>query len=126
MTHIWRDHRGFDRPADVKRCREAVHDRTGWGFYQCSRKPTCERVVDGKKYGFCTQHDPEAVKARDEARHEQWRRDRETSNREYEREKRTREALRACKAAIEQIAAGYNDARALAIETLTLFPETDA
>jgi hypothetical protein len=41
---------------------------SGWRDHGCSRKAAVER--DGK--GYCRQHDPEAVKAREAERNEEW------------------------------------------------------
>ncbi len=125
MTEIWTE-RYSNKPGDPKFCRASVYDRESGGWFrthQCTRKPTCARVVEGKEYGFCGTHDPEAVEARSKAHHEQWRRETEARNREYDREKQTRAAMDACKAAIEQIAAGHNDPRQIAAEMLAMFPE---
>jgi hypothetical protein len=124
VTSIWQGR--FDKNSgNPAQCRESVHDREGGGFFpthQCVRKPVCTRVIDGKEYGFCKQHDPEAVKARDKKRHEQWKLESEARSREYDRTKRTEAAMDACKEAIEKIANGHNDPRTLALETLRLFP----
>lgn len=48
-----------------ERCQELV---LGWGNDSCSRRATVTR--DGKRY--CTQHDPEAVKAKAAAQHARW------------------------------------------------------
>jgi hypothetical protein len=125
MTHVWTPRRtSFERSADQARCRASVWKQDGnWGrSHQCERKPACTRVVDGKEYGFCKQHDPVAVKARSDARMAEYRRESEARNREYDRQKQERAAMDACKAAIEQIAAGHNDPRTLAVKTLKLFP----
>jgi hypothetical protein len=125
MTSIWTS-RHTNKPGNPELCRATVYSRESGGYgwlhnYQCTRKPICTRVVNGQEYGFCKQHDPETVKARDKARSERWRLEREASNAEHDRQKREREAMAACKSAIEQIAAGHNDPRTLAVETLTLF-----
>lgn len=124
MTNIWQGR--FDKkPGDPAQCRESVHDRDGSGFFpthQCVRKPVVFRDVKGTKYGFCKQHDPEAIEARNKERQNQWSLESERRDREYDRQRQIKAAMDACKAAIEQIAAGCNDARALAEETLRLFP----
>lgn len=126
MTNIWTA-RHTNKPGNPALCRASVvpNETYGWVHqHQCTRKPIVFRCVDGAEYGFCKQHDPETVKARDAARRDQWRLERERKDREYDRQKREREAMGACKAALEQIAAGHNDPRALAVETLALFPDT--
>lgn len=49
-----------------RNCAGSVHD--GWRFNNCSRAGSVER--DGK--WWCKQHDPDAVKARKDARHAKW------------------------------------------------------
>ena len=75
MTSVWTS-RFHNKPGDPKLCRASVSSREAGGYswlhsYQCTRKPVCTRVVNGEEYGFCKQHDPELVKARDKARQEQ-------------------------------------------------------
>jgi hypothetical protein len=45
-------------------CKQSVPAQAGWGFNQCSRKAV--------KDGFCKQHHPDAVKAREEASEKKW------------------------------------------------------
>jgi hypothetical protein len=130
MTHVWTS-RHYNKPGDPKFCRASVYSREGGSYswlhnYQCTRKPVVCREVNGEEYGFCKQHDPEAVKERDRIRREQWRKETEAKNREYDIAKQTREAMEACKKALEEIAAGHNDPRSLAAETLALFPRQDS
>lgn len=126
MTNIWVA-RHTNKEGNPAHCRASVMSREGGSYswihsYQCTRKPIVCRMVDGKEYGFCKQHDPEAVNERNKARTEQWRRDAECRDLEHKRQNQEREAMKACKLAIEQIAAGHNDPRMLATETLRLFP----
>lgn len=126
MTHIWTA-RFTNKPGTPEKCRASVHSRETQGWmqtYQCARKPTVFRCVDGAEYGFCKQHDPVEVETRNKARHQQWAEESRQREERYAREKQTKEAMDACKAAIEQIAAGHNDPRALAVETLALFPSS--
>jgi hypothetical protein len=78
--------------------------------------------LDGQEYGFCKLHDPVAIEAKSKARLSAWQAELAEGYRQEERRKATIAALDACKAAIEQIAAGHNDPMALAIETLSTFP----
>lgn len=125
MTHIWTA-RHSNSPGEPKRCRAAVtpkDDRFGWLHqHQCTRKPLVFRCVDGADYGFCKQHDPEAVKAMDAARRASWSAEWKANEEKERLRKQTLLAMDACKAAVEQIAAGHNDPRSLAAEVLSLFP----
>lgn len=56
------------RLEDQTRCEKSVFVSTIHS-YQCTRKWKVER--NGHRY--CRQHDPAAIKARDEARHNKWR-----------------------------------------------------
>ncbi len=120
MTSIWSPRKGlFDnRKPNMAQCRASVWDRQVWSRdYQCSRKATCERVVDGQTYGFCKQHDPVVGEARRKETHQRW--DREAAERAENR--RIEALMPECKAALEKIAAGHNDPRSLAIEILAKF-----
>lgn len=50
------------------RCVKSVHDDWGMGFHRCPRIAKVEH--NGR--GYCRQHDPEAVKARDIERDKQY------------------------------------------------------
>lgn len=126
MTMIWQGR--FDkRPGDPKFCRASVYSREAGQIlsqsYQCSRKMACTRVIDGKEYGFCNQHDPEMVRSKDEIRIKQWRLENEARKLEHTRQEQIKVAMEACKVAIERIAAGYDCPMNLALETLELFPK---
>jgi len=55
---------------DPARCqRDDIADHTGFNFHQCLRKPWRD--------GWCRQHHPETIAARDQARHKRWERERE-------------------------------------------------
>lgn len=126
MTWIWKPRNGLDnRRPDLSRCRESVVSRDGgWDHSrQCTREATVFRCVEGEgEIGFCRQHDPEAVKARGKARRDQWEAEYAAKRAEDERNRLTRKAQDAAKAALEQIAGGHNDPRALAVEVLAMFP----
>lgn len=119
MVSIWTD-RWRKISADEARCREAVGD--GWPFHQCTRPAVVFREVEGKTYGFCKQHDPAAVEARHKARLDRWNAEWAARDAEIARAEQERLALEASKAALEKIAAGHNDPRTLAMETLAMFP----
>lgn len=124
MTHIYRGRSFAPREGDPKCCRAAIW---GDGLHpnQCTRKPKVERDVDGKTYGFCGLHDPEVVAARALERHAKWEAKWNAGDRARERAQATQAALKACRDAIEMIAAGHNDPRSLAAETLKLFPKEE-
>ncbi|AWI90303.1 hypothetical protein C0214_19800 [Methylobacterium sp. DM1] len=122
--HIYTPHNAFRAAADPNRCRHAVYEGR-MGFYQCQRKPVVFRCVKGEDVGFCKQHDPEAVAAREKAWREKFDRERAAESAKWERARRLTEANRAAKEALEQIAAGHNDPRVLAAEILALFPADD-
>jgi hypothetical protein len=128
VTTIWVG-RHTNTPGNPKLCRASVYSREGGSYswlhsYQCTRKPIVCREINGEEYGFCKQHDPEAAAARNKARSEAWRAEAKAKEAQARREKQTRDAMAACKAAVEQIAAGHNDPRTLAVETLALFPDS--
>lgn len=124
MTYIWTSY--YNEPSNKAFCRASFYSRKSGDSFrsrQCTRKPIIWRVIDGKKYGFCKQHDPEAIKERDNARIEQWKRERDSLNREYDRQGQIKSAMDACKAVIQKIADGHENPRMLAVEMLRLFPE---
>lgn len=92
-----------------EQCAGSVSTKDGWGYSQCSRKRG-----HGPEQAYCKQHDPDAVKAKREARAAKWRE-------EYDAKAKAREAERAATqlgkdaiAALQAIADGYNDPRGLA------------
>jgi hypothetical protein len=97
----------WNPPIDYTRCRAQTYDNISRNFSQCARKKAVER--DG--VGYCKQHDPEAEKARADARRQ--REEAEVRAREcrWKRPIEYRDALR-------EIASGHNDARELARKAL--------
>tara|TARA_R110000744_G_scaffold203992_1_gene322864 strand:- start:132 stop:500 length:369 start_codon:yes stop_codon:yes gene_type:complete len=92
---------------DYERCAEAVSSGDGWlGSHQCSRK-----AKHGPHGAWCKQHDPEAVKAKREARDVKWKAEWKASsaNNKFKID---------CQVAIRSIAAGHNDPRGLAQEII--------
>ena len=71
MSHIYRVGN------DPERCKEKVHDPSGWGMNQCSRKAKIE--------GYCKQHSPEAVAARQKESHERYQRQAARARAPYEK-----------------------------------------
>ncbi len=123
MTFIWTPDRLRGGTVDAACCRAAVQLDTRWpNFHQCSRKATVTRPFEGQEYGFCKQHDPVALEAKRLARDQAWKAKWGERERRLDLEAATKKALAACRSAIEKIAAGHNDPRQLAIETLALFP----
>lgn len=123
-VHIFEGRFGATGKGDPAYCRQSVHEGgRGVGFYQCCRKPTVFRCIDGKEYGFCGQHDPEDVQRRRAKRDAKWAADYAARQAKWARADQEKAALAACKDAIAKIAAGHNDPRTLATEVLALFPE---
>lgn len=125
MSYIFTSKLG--RHADMELCREAVLERGrgSWARYkQCNRKGAVCRDIGGTEYKFCKQHDPEAIKARNEERTNQWRAEQAEKNREYQRQVDIKVATEACVHACRMIAAdctGY--AQHVAMNALNKFPE---
>ena len=89
--------------ADHSRCCIAVSVPGAW-----SRSKQCTRKNGHGTHGaYCKQHDPVAVKAKDEARSAAWRA-------EWDAKSRAHNFAGDCIAAIRAIASGHNDPRALA------------
>lgn len=90
------------RKPDYTRCAGSVRGEGNWpSYHQCTRKNG-----HGPHGAWCKQHDPEAVKAKIEARNNKWRR--EWDGRELDAALRA-EAL----TIIRQIAEGHNDPASL-------------
>ena len=88
------------RRPDYTRCAHEVGD--GFGWHQCTRKNG-----HGPHGAWCKTHDPDAVKAKSEARSAKWRA-------ECDQRDRLNAATAALEPALRQIAAGHNDPRSLA------------
>jgi hypothetical protein len=113
----WQESIGYRVNPD--RCRASVHESgRGVGFHQCGRKPTVTREVNGKEYGFCKQHDPQAVAAARAIRDAKYKAESDARNAAWALAARQRTALPMLVEAMKTIAAGHNDARGLALETL--------
>ena len=90
------------RDADYTRCAQTVSDGGRWPrYHQCTRKNG-----HGPHGAWCKQHDPEAVKARHEARNKAWLREWKAKATEADLKA---EAL----TIIRQIAEGHNDPSSL-------------
>lgn len=87
---------------DPARCRASVHETRGIGSHQCTRKPKA-----GERY--CATHSPAAIERRAEAADKRYQ-----ESLKRDRERRGGVFLDA----LRQIAAGHNDPRSLAIETI--------
>lgn len=117
--HIYQGRSGRESP-DPARCCADVWPRDGsWHSTQCLRKPTAQAEVRGVTYGFCRQHHPDAVQAREKERERLDQAERAV----WERKAQTAAAFKACRLALMEIRDGHNDPRILAAETLRLFPD---
>ena len=93
----------YKSAANHLRCAESVRDKGSWPSYsQCSRANG-----HGPHGAWCKQHNPDAVKAKREARDKAWDAERAESYRKYAFEAE-------CRNAIREIAAGHNNPRELA------------
>ncbi len=119
--------RWYNEPHDPAQCCVSVHEGgRGVGFYQCSKKPTIWRDVlhKGKlaHLGYCGTHDPVKVAARRAKRDAAHKDKFAEENARWAEQRRKRDLGEAAILALEQIAAGHNDPRQLAHETLERFP----
>ena len=95
--------------ADPNRCAEGVSTGDGWGYFQCSRKRG-----HGPEQAYCKQHDPDAVKAKREARRAKWRAEYDAKDKAREAELAATQLGKDAIAALQAIADGHNDPRGLA------------
>lgn len=105
-------------PHDPARCCASVEQ--AWPVYtQCTRAPLAWYGT----LGYCKQHDPASVLARQEARQKKWRLEAQEisarRNNEILRAELAKEAL----AALRSIADGHNDPRSLASEILAKYAD---
>ncbi len=89
--------------------------------HPCTRNGAVER--DGKFY--CRQHDPVAVRQRDDARRAAWAAERNVEEAQRKEAARIAALQVDAVAALREIAAGDNDPRALAIKVLAKHGEAD-
>jgi hypothetical protein len=100
---------------DFSRCAASVHDRDGFGIYQCRRKNG-----HGPEGAWCKQHDPEAIKKRRDAETAKWRAEwaaRQAAQKQKNNDKRLRPIY---EAALRKIAGGSNDPRKDAEDALAM------
>lgn len=90
---------------DLARCAAKVSNGM-FGYQQCSRANG-----NGPHGAWCKQHDPDARKAKSEARIEKWRA-------EYDTKDRLGKAIDALFTALDAIEAGHSDPRELAHDVL--------
>ncbi len=97
------------RSLDPNRCCELVCPREAWGAFhshQCQKKAVVER--NGKWY--CAQHDPEAIRVRDEAKRVQWEAESQRRSDADTKERRIHAAheplIRACQELLRQAESG--------------------
>ena len=88
--------------ADLNRCCAKIYHATWASSLQCARKNG-----HGPHGAYCKQHDPVAVKAKDEARRAKYKAERD-------KKERVHVFQSDCIAAIRKIAEGHNDPRGLA------------
>ena len=95
--------------ADPNLCAEEVASKDGWAYSQCSRKRG-----HGSEQAYCKQHDPDAVKAKREARRAKWRAEYDAKDKAREAELAATQLGKDAIAALQAIADGHNDPRGLA------------
>lgn len=106
----------------MPKCSEHVYHGSGcFSVHQCARNGVVER--DGKFY--CRQHDPVAVRQREDDRRAKWRGEWATEVAARKEADRLAALHADALAAIREIAAGHNDPRALAAATLAKHGEAD-
>jgi hypothetical protein len=127
--HVWTPNFGRPGAHDPKYCCEAVAEggRSAL-FYQCRNKVRQTRDVlwHGKPVtlGYCNVHDPVKVKAKREARDAKYKADYEAMTAKWAEQARLAKLYPAAVEALRLIAAGHNDARQLARETLAQHGDT--
>lgn len=100
-------------PADPSRCCVEVSDRQRWISYsQCARKRGY-----GPEGAYCKQHDPSAVKKRNDEREAAYAEERARQNKAWELQR----LAPSMKATLESIRDGANDVRGLAAAVLAQF-----
>lgn len=99
-------------PPDYDRCCVEVFDR--YGHQQCTRKRGC-----GPGEAYCKQHDPEAAKAREDARTAKWQAKWQAEQKKWADQRLGLDAVEA----LRLIAAGHNDPCTLAHEILDPYDE---
>lgn len=104
-------------PEDPIRCVEVVW--SGFQRFQCSRNRG--HGPDGL---YCKQHNPIAVKAKADARKAAWEAKWAQKTATWADEERRKKFAGAAEIALRQIAAGHNDPRSLATETLSVLDAT--
>lgn len=129
QAHIYNGQYGEPKEPSPKYCATAIpNGGRSVGFHQCSFKPKIYRMVQGvrggpsKSYGFCSIHDPVVVLRKRADNAAKWKRESEERRASWDRQNAIKAATDACVEAIKKIAAGHNDARGLAVETLSKFP----
>ena len=112
MQSLYKPHDRFSAPVQMGRCQASVPvGGRSARFHQCCRKGVIDR--DGVLY--CKQHDPVAVQEREREADERYRKEQAARTTYFHRQRMGQEALRA----LELIADGHNNPRALAQEIIT-------
>lgn len=104
------------RGPDFERCAKSVWHDHSRSSHQCSRKRG-----HGPGEAYCKQHDPVAIKAKEDARRAEW--DRKAERRRVQRARALMQTDGYAKAVefMQLISEGHNDPRALAAEWLADF-----
>lgn len=108
-------------------CRASVIG-DGYRGHQCANKAKVTRTVEVssdvvEEVEYCGIHDPVKVEEKRKAREAKWRAAWKAQAEARAQAERSRQFREACIKAIKSIAAGHNDPRALAAETLAKFQE---
>lgn len=119
---IYRQSTPYEPRVMPERCAAAVR-KPRIGFNQCRHKATVREVYEGVEHGFCRHHAPSAVKKRKAEQQRRWEEKWAAEKASWVRKERLRKANEAARKALEEIAAGHNDPRALARQVLAMYPE---
>lgn len=112
----------YGRRVGRNRCRETVHDPGPWPSHsQCQRTGSVAETVNGVSMWFCKTHTLAAQSAREEASAAKHEAERAIFRAKWQNE---RDAPK-FRAALEAIANGYNDPRALARAALGISQEVE-
>lgn len=122
MVRPYRPRSGFDPKFMEDRCAAAVCGGR-IGPRQCRHKATVRESFEGVEYGWCKMHAPSAVEKRKAAQKRRWEEKWAAEKASWERKERLRKANEAARKALEEIAAGHNDPRALARQVIAMYPE---
>lgn len=112
----------YGRRVGCNRCRESIREPGSWPRYsQCQRTGSVEETINGVSMWFCKTHSIAQQSAREEASAAKYEAERAISRAKWQNE---RDAPK-FRAALEAIANGYNDPRALARAALGISQEVE-